>query len=58
MSKIPIQEATLEVEQDDIGQCSTCRELAIDGEKYCSYCKDYWADVENGMFDDESGIND
>lgn len=51
--KIRVKDALAEVEQDDVGQCSTCRELAIDGEKYCRYCKDYWTDVEDGMFDNE-----
>lgn len=50
--KVSVQSALIEAERDDVGKCATCTELALENEKYCTYCKDYWADVENGMFED------
>ena len=29
-------------ERDDIGQCATCSDLAMEDEQFCSRCKSYW----------------
>ncbi len=58
MSKVRIQDATLELERDDIGQCQSCRELAIEGEALCWYCKSYAEDIENGIFVDLEDYDD
>lgn len=31
--------------------CLTCPNVKDDGETYCPYCKSYWGDVANGLFD-------
>ncbi len=37
-----IREALEIAERDNVGQCATCTDLAIDGDKFCERCKSYW----------------
>jgi hypothetical protein len=31
--------------------CLTCDNVPPEGEAYCLYCKSFWEDVANGLFD-------
>lgn len=42
MGKMRLQEALEIEERDSIGQCYSCTGLAMEGDVYCSSCKDYW----------------
>lgn len=37
-----VREALEIADRDDIGHCASCSDLALDGEKFCWSCKDYW----------------
>jgi hypothetical protein len=34
-------------------QCQTCDKPAQEHSVYCMHCQMYWADVANGVFDDD-----
>lgn len=37
-----VREALAVAERDDVGVCATCSALALDDERFCLSCKDYW----------------
>lgn len=36
---------------EEMKTCLTCEVIPESGEKYCPSCKQYWKDVEEGVFD-------
>ncbi|MBW3096850.1 hypothetical protein [Pseudohoeflea coraliihabitans] len=40
--KLSLRDADHIAARDDIGACATCTDLALDGERFCRACKDYW----------------
>lgn len=52
MSKIRVCEA-LDICEETNVECASCvLNVAIEDERYCLYCKTYWEDVRNGLFDE------
>jgi hypothetical protein len=52
--KINIHSAQTQVEQENI-KCETCEAPVLEDGKYCLFCKSYWEDVRNGLFDYSDG---
>lgn len=48
-----IAAALIEVE-DDLKECATCFNPALEGDKYCQLCRWYWDDVNAGLFDEKA----
>lgn len=51
MAKLRTHEALDEVERD-CWQCTTCSQPAEEADHYCRYCRSYWDDCRNGLWDD------
>jgi hypothetical protein len=52
MRKITIREAEDECAETKV-KCATCTDVRLEGERYCRSCRDYWADVANGIYEHE-----
>lgn len=53
--KLKRWEAESEAKEERSWTCESCSKMIEDGEEgpHCSYCKSYWTDVSNGLFDEE-----
>jgi len=49
-----VREAWAEAEEVRSWTCRTCVEPSEDGSPYCRSCRAYWADVADGMFDQDA----
>lgn len=47
--KINVRDALAIKDRDDVGQCRTCKDLALENEKYCLSCKIYWEECQPGL---------
>lgn len=49
-NKFACDEATFDVPIT----CATCSTIVDEGERYCPYCKSYWQDIKNGLYEERN----
>lgn len=52
-SSLRLHQARTEAQEHNSWTCKSCTKMIEEGEPgpYCAACRQYWTDVENGMFD-------